>query len=157
VRYAPLTTDTKPRGGRLTVVVSGALNSQTFSTGFTVLPGRGPARSRPALLARSPSLGLRVRVTLPVPIARRGQTITARISTAPLAPVQVAVYVGHQRIASGSGRTDRRGTFSYRLTLSACLLKNVSTRQRVLTVVFKATARSGGHTANGETMLLIRS
>jgi len=27
----------------------------------------------------------------------------------------------------------------------------------VLTVVFKATARSGGHTANGETMLLIRS
>jgi len=103
VRYAPLTTDTKPRGGRLTVVVSGALNSQTFSTGFTVLPGRGPARSRPALLARSPSLGLRVRVTLPVPIARRGQTITARISTAPLAPVQVAVYVGHQRIASGSG------------------------------------------------------
>ena len=157
VRYAPLTTDTKPRGGRLTVVVSGALNSQTFSTGFTVLPGRGPAGSRPAPVARSPSLGLRVRVTLPVPIARRGQTITARISTAPLAPVQVAVYVGHQRIASGSGRTDRRGTFSYRLTLSACLLKNVSRRQHVLTVVFKATARSGGHTANGETMLLIRS
>jgi len=157
VRYAPLTTDTTPRGGRLTVVVSGALNSQTFSTGFTVLPGRGPAGSRPALLARSPSLGLRVRVTLPVPIARRGQTITARISTAPLAPVQVAVYVDHQRIASGSGRTDRRGTFSYKLTLSACLLKNVSRRQRVLTVVFKATARSGGHTANGETMLLIRS
>jgi len=157
VRYAPLTTDTKPRGGRLTVVVSGALNSQTFSTGFTVLPGRGPAGSRPALLARSPSLGLRVRVTLPVPIARRGQTIIARISTAPLAPVQVAVYVGHQRIASGSGRTDRRGTFSYRLTLSASLLKNVSRRQRVLTAVFKATARSGGHTANGETMLLIRS